>query len=94
MRKLRTSVAASFLRLLTCVFIACILRAMELRVKFVFGSELKEERDRRNLTQKEAAEQAGVSTRTWQLWELGEVTPRAKHRRALIAWLETEEQAA
>lgn len=67
---------------------------MELRVKFVFGPELREERESRHLTQKEAAEQAGVSTRTWQLWELGAVTPRAKHRRALIEWLALEEAAA
>lgn len=67
---------------------------MELRVKYVLGADLREERDRRNLTQKEAAEQAGVAVRTWQLWELGEVTPRAKHRRALINWLNPDEVAA
>lgn len=67
---------------------------MELRVKYVFGSELKQVRDSRNLTQEEAAAKVGVSTRTWQLWELGEVTPRAKHRRALIEWLKTTEAAA
>lgn len=67
---------------------------MELRVKFVVGSELKQERDRRHLTQDEAAEQVGVSTRTWQLWELGAVMPRAKHRRALIDWLNSDQAAA
>jgi len=68
---------------------------MELRVKYVMGSELREERDRRNLTQEEAAGQVGVSTRTWQLWENGgEVTPRAKHRRALVDWLAASEEAA
>lgn len=68
---------------------------MELRVKFVLGSELKDERDRRHLTQEEAAVQVGVSTRTWQLWENAEeVMPRAKHRRALIDWLSQTEAAA
>lgn len=67
---------------------------MELRVNLVFGLALKAERDSRHLTQVEAAEQVGVSTRTWQLWESGElVVPKAKHRRALIDWLR-EEQAA
>lgn len=61
---------------------------MELRVNLVFGSGLRDEREARHLTQEEAAAQVGVSTRTWQLWESGElVVPRAKHRRALIDWL-------
>ena len=95
MRKLRSSVAESFLRLLTCAFIAIILRAMELRVKCVFGPELRDERERRHLTQVEAAAQVGVSHRTWQLWESDEPgTPRATHRRALLAWLQAEEIAA
>lgn len=67
---------------------------MELRVKYVLGAALKDIRDGRDLTQEEAALQVGVSTRTWQLWELGTVKPRAKHRRALTDWLETTEQAA
>lgn len=68
---------------------------MDLRVKCVFGSELREERDRRNLTQAEAAAQVGVSTRIWQLWESDEPpTPRAKHRRALLEWLTADEVAA
>lgn len=94
MRKLRASCDEGFLRFLTCAFITVILRAMELRVKYVLGAELREERDRRNLTQKEAAAEAGVAVRTWQLWELGSVVPRAKHRRALIDWLEADGVAA
>lgn len=67
---------------------------MELRVKWVTGAELRDERERRHLTQVEAAAQVGVAPRTWQLWEsTDEQIPRAKHRRALIAWL-TEEVAA
>jgi transcriptional regulator with XRE-family HTH domain len=68
---------------------------MELRVKYVFGPELRAERERRHLTQEEAAAQVGVSTRAWQLWETdGTLVPRAKHRRALIKWLTGEEAAA
>lgn len=92
---MRTSVAESFLRVLTCGFIAFILRAMELRVKYVLGAELRDVRESRHLTQKEAATQVGVSTRVWQLWESDEPpTPRAKHRRALVDWLAPEEVAA
>lgn len=68
---------------------------MEFRVKYVFGPELREERIRRHLTQEEAASQVGVSPRTWQLWESdGTLVPRAKHRRALVAWLTGDEVAA
>lgn len=64
---------------------------MNLRVNYVFGQDLREERRRRLLTQAEAAEQVGVSTRTWQGWELDGITaPRMKHQRALIAWLAVE----
>lgn len=68
---------------------------MELRVKYVLGSELREIRDDRALTQAQAAAEVGVSTRTWQLWENGgEVIPRAKHRRQLAVWLSKTEAAA
>lgn len=61
---------------------------MDLRVNYVFGQDLRAERRRRLLTQEEAAKQVGVSTRTWQGWELNGITaPRMKHQRALIAWL-------
>lgn len=46
------------------------------------------------LTQEEAAEQIGVAPRTLQNWEAGAVKPRAKHQRALVAWLERNEAAA
>lgn len=95
MRKLRASVAVSFLRVLTCGLIASILRAMDLRVKYVLGADLRDIRDDRALTQEQAAAEVGVSTRTWQLWENGgEVKPRAKHRRALSDWLSKTEAAA
>jgi transcriptional regulator with XRE-family HTH domain len=64
------------------------LRRMELRVKFVTGERVREARERRLLTQEEAAAQIGVAPRTLQNWEAGAVTPRVKHQRAILAWLE------
>lgn len=62
-----------------------------LRVKFVPSpSEILNARLERMLTQEEAAEQVGVAARTWQNWEAGTVTPRAKHQRAIVAWIEGE----
>lgn len=54
------------------------------------AAHLREERQRRDLTQPEAAEQVGVSLRTWQGWESGEAFPQARHRRALRSWLADE----
>lgn len=53
---------------------------------------LKGEIVERHLTQREAAEQIGVSHRTLQYWLDGgrDVTPRPGHRRALVEWLEGE----
>lgn len=66
-----------------------------LRVNPPTGQELREERDRRNLTQAEAAALVGVSRRTWQGWELnGQVVPQPRHRRALLVWLNAGEVAA
>lgn len=64
-----------------------------LRVKPPTGQELARLRDDFSLTQEEAAAQVGVSKRTWQNWEAGG-NPRAKHRRALQAWLESRKDAA
>ena len=59
------------------------------------GQELREERERRDLTQVEAALEVGVSLRTWQVWESdGEVIPQPRHRRRLREWLTAEEVAA
>jgi transcriptional regulator with XRE-family HTH domain len=56
--------------------------------------QLRREIGKRHLTQREAAEEIGVSERTLQYWlGDGEVVPRAAHRRALIAWLEGREAA-
>ena len=60
-----------------------------LRVKCVPSpSEIQTARLERMLTQEEAASQVGVAPRTWQNWEAGTVTPRAKHQRALVVWME------
>lgn len=66
---------------------------MELRVKCA-PEEIRRAREERMLTQEEAAEQIGVAPRTLQNWEAGAVKPRAKHQRALVAWLERNEAAA
>lgn len=68
-------------------------RRMNLRVKCA-PDVIKAERDRRLLTQEEAAAEVGVAPRTWQNWEAGTVTPRAKHMRALIEWFDRDEVAA
>lgn len=62
-----------------------------LRVKCVpRPDEIQTTRLGRMLTQEEAAAQVGVAPRTWQNWEAGTVTPRAKHQRALVAWMAGE----
>lgn len=59
-----------------------------MRVNPPTGQDLREERERRHLSQAEAAVQVGVSKRTWQGWELnGAVVPQPRHRRALLAWM-------
>lgn len=55
-----------------------------------FGQVVRAERDRRHLSQKEAAEEIGVSMRTLQEWEIADAVPQPKHRRAIIAWLGQE----
>lgn len=52
-----------------------------------FGSAVRRERERRNLSQKEAADELGVSERTLQAWETEDVVPWPKHRRAIIEWV-------
>ena len=66
---------------------------MKLRVKFA-PVEIRRVREERMLTQEEAAAQIGVASRTYQNWEAGNVTPRAKHQRALVEWLQQDEVAA
>lgn len=57
------------------------------------AAKIKDRRESLNLTQREAAAIVGVSERTWQNWEASDSFPRAKHRRALDAFL-TEPVAA
>ena len=64
-----------------------------LRVKD-WSDEVKVARDQAHLTQVELAARLGVSPRTVQNWETGTM-PRAKHRRAIRAFLdELVEEAA
>ena len=71
------------------------MRRKMLRVNPPTGEELRTERDRRHLTQRELAAELGVSYRTVQQWEAnGVVAPQPRHRRALIAWLNAEEETA
>ena len=63
------------------------MRRMKLRVKCA-PADIRRAREARLLTQQEAAAQIGVAPRTFQNWEAGAVTPRAKHQRALNEWLE------
>lgn len=61
---------------------------MEVRVKYApTGANVRLVRDERFLTQKEAAAEIGIAVRTLQNWEAGNATPRAKHKRAIDAWL-------
>lgn len=66
-----------------------------LRVKPTsFGDAVRAERTRRNLSQAEAAAQLGVSERTLQGWETEDVTPWPRHRRAIMEWIASDEEAA
>lgn len=58
-----------------------------------YGEAVRAERERRNLSQVEAAAEIGVSERTLQAWENEGVTPWPRHRRAILAWLEEREAA-
>lgn len=58
-----------------------------------FGRAVRTERDRRNLSQKEAALELGVSERTLQDWEAKDVVPQPRHRRAIIEWVGAEDAA-
>lgn len=68
---------------------------MELRVNPQFGEAVRRVRLERHLSQVEAAAEIGVAVRTLQQWELNfDVMPHPKHRRAIIAWLNGEAEAA
>jgi transcriptional regulator with XRE-family HTH domain len=54
------------------------------------GRRLKAHRVRLNLSQREAAEQLGVSVRALQTWEAGQTVPWPSHRRALERFLRSE----
>lgn len=58
------------------------------------AAELRQLRENYPMTQQELADALGVSMRTIQEWETGEVLPRPKHRRALAKFLEANGKAA
>ena len=58
------------------------------------AAQMRAARDARHLTQAEAAAQLGVSTRTLQNWEGRAGWPRARHRRALLAWFNGDDATA
>lgn len=58
------------------------------------GDRIRETRERRIITQEEAAAELGIPTRSLQAYEAGKATPRAARRRELLAWLEQHEAAA
>lgn len=60
-------------------------------VEQALGERIRQARDRAVLTQPELAEKLGISWRSLQDYELGNATPRAKRRRAILAWLEEQE---
>ena len=55
------------------------------------GKQVREQRIRLHLSQREAAERIGISARTLQNWEAGTTFPWPKHRRAVKRFLESEE---
>ena len=59
-----------------------------------YGDAVRATRDRRNLSQAEAAREIGVSERTLQGWEIADVVPQPRHRRAILEWLDDEDEAA
>jgi transcriptional regulator with XRE-family HTH domain len=55
------------------------------------ATRLRTRRDARSLSQRETAEELGVSVRTLQNWEAGVGIPWPKHRRALVRFLREDE---
>lgn len=51
------------------------------------ADEIRRVREQRRLTQQQAAEQVGVSERTWQRWEKGEIPEPVT---LLVRWLGRE----
>jgi DNA-binding transcriptional regulator YiaG len=69
---------------------------MNLRVKELessFSEAIRQGREQANLSQVELAALLGVSPRTVQYWEAGQI-PQPKHRRAIAAFLDELEAAA
>ena len=59
------------------------------------GGRIRAVRERRGLTQDEAAQELGILTRSLQDYELGNAAPRlGPRRRRVLAWLTQHEEAA
>lgn len=57
------------------------------------GDRIKAVRERRSLTQEEAAAELGIHWRSLQDYEHNKATPRqGPRRRAILAWLDEHEQ--
>lgn len=63
-------------------------------MKNELGDRIREVRERRILTQEEAAAELGIAPRSLQAYEAGTATPRPARRRQLLAWLDEHEAAA
>ena len=59
-----------------------------------FAQEVKEARDRLELTQEEFARLIGVSSKSVSAWERGLVVPRLSTRRRLARWFTVPEKSA
>lgn len=57
-------------------------------VEQTFAQFLRAKREKRELTQREAAEQTGVSRQTWVSWERG-AKPNVEHLQVLSKWCRT-----
>lgn len=54
------------------------------------GAKIRKARESAFLTQEQAALKLGVSVRTFQAWESGQVFPQMRHRAIVAAFLEEE----
>ena len=58
------------------------------------GDRIREVRERRVLTQEEAATELGFPTRSLQAYEAKKATPRQARRRRILDWLSRHEEVA
>ncbi len=63
-------------------------------MKKSLGGRVRRVRERRILSQAEAAAELGFTVRSLQAYEAGRVVPRQARRRAILAWLAEHEGKA